>query len=383
MGPMRKFFQTSAFFLLSLPSGVFAITPQDYYQAGLNLYSQKQYAQAIAYFKTAVQLDPGYWQAYQQLGTSYYLLNQIPRALWAFGKSLSLHPDNPVLERFADSIRAAHPEATPVSGPVTSATRPPLELAPSGQPEVLSWPRVLRFSFLPQPDKNSGVFWLEVYAGYNHSSMGDLADVLQNWNLFAQVNGYTSASSSINVNGVVAGIEPGLSLDKENALSLSLDGVLCGNFQAMASGGSDGNILENIDPSLLALCLNYRHYFYQKQNRFSVGIGAGYGLAVVHYVGPVFPSGNAINTDLLGGSFVGSIQAGEELMLYQNFSVEFDLKGRYAVIPRVGNGSDSLATLPIGAVFLVDNGSLGSSGSNYTHLDFTGPDVKISFNFYF
>src|SRR5262245_32409904 len=80
-----------------------AYTAQDYYKAGLQLYSQGQYQNAARYFQAAVQLDPQNWQAFQGLGQSYYQLGQSDDALKAFDQSLQANPNNPSLRTFADN----------------------------------------------------------------------------------------------------------------------------------------------------------------------------------------------------------------------------------------------------------------------------------------
>lgn len=93
-----------------LSAGALAATSQQYYAAGLHLYQQRQYGQAVLYFNAAVQVDPNNWQAYQALGSGYYAEGDSARALNAYEKSLSLHP-NPQLQAFDDQLRQKNSQA--------------------------------------------------------------------------------------------------------------------------------------------------------------------------------------------------------------------------------------------------------------------------------
>jgi hypothetical protein len=285
-------------------------------------------------------------------------------------------------------MREAHPEAgslplpTPVpGGPGTGGPSPTDQ-----QPEVLSWPRILRFNFSSGKQTDRTQWWLKFYGGYNHSDMSTLINAVQSWSVFYQNAGY-STSATENVSGFTAGAELGLMLDKANALSLALDGVFSGQYQAEASDGPGNQVIQSIDPFLIASTLNYYHYFNQRNNRFYLGVGAGYGEAVVHYAGPFYPTQAETFTDLFGGGFVGDLQVGEELELSQHFTLEFAITGRYAHIPQVSagmpGGPAALTTVPVGMTFLWNEANAGANGYKSTPLDFTGPDIKLSFNFYF
>jgi tetratricopeptide (TPR) repeat protein len=103
-------FSTFAFY-----SPSHAVTSDEYYQAGLSLFTQNQYAQSVDYFKAAVQLDPMNWRAQQGLGNAYYQMNRLSEAVAAYDQSLALNND-PVLRAFVDSIRgAALPGAAPLA----------------------------------------------------------------------------------------------------------------------------------------------------------------------------------------------------------------------------------------------------------------------------
>ena len=100
-----KFFALILLFLF--PFFAFAATSRDYYQAGLRLYNQHEYNSASGYFKAAIQEDRENWQAYQGLGLCDYALGDRAAAKGAFDKSLSLHPNNPSLKKFSDSLESS------------------------------------------------------------------------------------------------------------------------------------------------------------------------------------------------------------------------------------------------------------------------------------
>ncbi|HVZ81084.1 MAG TPA: tetratricopeptide repeat protein [bacterium] len=98
--------------LLSLFLGsavCWAVAPEDYFNAGKDLYDHKDYEKAVKYFHAAVEQRPDYWQAYQLLGQSYYQVANRTEAILAIDESLRLHPNNPELRKFEAKIRAASP----------------------------------------------------------------------------------------------------------------------------------------------------------------------------------------------------------------------------------------------------------------------------------
>ncbi len=99
------------------PVWVWAIAPEDYYNAGMDLFKGRDYEKAVQYFKAAVDERPDYWQAYQFLGEAYYQNSNRTEAVLAMEQSLKLHPDNPDLRKFISKIRSDSPWAS--KGPAT------------------------------------------------------------------------------------------------------------------------------------------------------------------------------------------------------------------------------------------------------------------------
>ena len=103
---MKKLFLL--LFLVVTP--VWATVPaEDYYNAGIGLFQQKDYDRAIQYFHAAIQEKSDFWQAYQFLGEAYYQASNRTEAVVAIQESLRLHPDNPELKKFLSMVKAHSP----------------------------------------------------------------------------------------------------------------------------------------------------------------------------------------------------------------------------------------------------------------------------------
>ena len=105
-----------------------ATSPEDYYNAGLDLMKQKDYEKAVQYFRAAVDQRPDYWQAYQFLGEAYYQDANRTEAVVAMRESLRLHPHNPDLKKFMDRIKKDSPW---VSSGAWSVTLPVISIVVS------------------------------------------------------------------------------------------------------------------------------------------------------------------------------------------------------------------------------------------------------------
>jgi tetratricopeptide (TPR) repeat protein len=104
---MKKLF---LLLLLLAPLSAGATVPaEDYYNAGIGLFQQKDYDKAIQYFHAAIQEKSDFWQAYQFLGEAYYQASNRTEAVVAIQQSLKLHPNNPELKKFLDMVKANSP----------------------------------------------------------------------------------------------------------------------------------------------------------------------------------------------------------------------------------------------------------------------------------
>ena len=92
-----------------------SVPAEDYYNAGISLFQQKDYDQAIKYFHAAIQEKNEFWQAYQFLGEAYYQNSNRTEAVVAIQQSLKLHSDNPELKKFLAMIKSNSPWVSPWS----------------------------------------------------------------------------------------------------------------------------------------------------------------------------------------------------------------------------------------------------------------------------
>ncbi len=74
------------------------------YTAANALYATGNYDAAWGKAYEAVQVDPGHWQAWQMIGNCQYAKGDKPGALQSYRQSLAIHPDNPGLRTFVDSL---------------------------------------------------------------------------------------------------------------------------------------------------------------------------------------------------------------------------------------------------------------------------------------
>jgi len=91
--------------LFFLAASARATSPEDFYNAGMDLFKNHDYEKAVQYFHAAVEERPDYWQAYQFLGEAYYQTANRTEAVVAMEQSLKLHPNNPDLRKFLSKIR--------------------------------------------------------------------------------------------------------------------------------------------------------------------------------------------------------------------------------------------------------------------------------------
>jgi tetratricopeptide (TPR) repeat protein len=105
-------FMKKLFLLLLLavviPAGA-TVPAEDYYNAGIGLFQQKDYENAIKYFHAAIQEKPDFWQAYQFLGEAYYQDSNRTEAVVAIQQSLKLHSNNPELAKFLQMVKSNSP----------------------------------------------------------------------------------------------------------------------------------------------------------------------------------------------------------------------------------------------------------------------------------
>src|SRR6266852_9002702 len=82
----------------------YAVTSADYAKAGLQLYNQKNYAQAVQYYGAAISLDPNNAAALQGRANCYYILGQLPQALGDYQKVYAVAPSSQ-LSQFIQALQ--------------------------------------------------------------------------------------------------------------------------------------------------------------------------------------------------------------------------------------------------------------------------------------
>jgi tetratricopeptide (TPR) repeat protein len=201
------------FFLSVLScSPLAAATADEYYQAGLSLYSQKNYPQAIPYLKAAIQLNPNHWQAYQLMGYCYYQTLDNAGALDVFDKSIAINPENLELKIYADNLRAR----TGISPSIPAAASAGVVGSRAPTPKEAR-------AF----EKNK---WLQLHLSGIFASLGDLkagADAFP-----ALFDPDVTTEAKMDGLGFLIGLEGGYAFNPENSIGLSIDaGVFGGVYR--------------------------------------------------------------------------------------------------------------------------------------------------------
>ena len=92
-----------------------AVTSADYYKAGVQLYTAKNYPQAIQYFSAALSLDPNNPGALQGRANCYYAQGQYQEALNDYQKVQAASP-SPQLTQFIQALQAKVGAVSPTGG---------------------------------------------------------------------------------------------------------------------------------------------------------------------------------------------------------------------------------------------------------------------------
>ncbi len=106
---------------------------KDYMRLATRAYESKKYDMALEYYQAAADDKEDYWQAYQGLGTCYYLKGKKKECLAAFEKAYQLNPENAALLQFIQALRRVLgmlPLVIPTPTPVVNSMPVPVENAP-------------------------------------------------------------------------------------------------------------------------------------------------------------------------------------------------------------------------------------------------------------
>lgn len=93
-------------FLLPAPAKSQGTTDAQYYAAGNQYYTARNYAQASKYYYAAVKMNPNNAAAYQGLGNCYYALGRKADALTFYQRASALQPGNTQLAQFVQNLQA-------------------------------------------------------------------------------------------------------------------------------------------------------------------------------------------------------------------------------------------------------------------------------------
>ncbi|HJT23976.1 MAG TPA: tetratricopeptide repeat protein, partial [bacterium] len=91
-----------------------------YYAAGNQYYTARNYAQAAKYYYAAVKINPNNGQAYQGLGNCYYALGRKADALTFYQRASALQPANAQLAQFVQNLQAQVGAAGTATAPAST-----------------------------------------------------------------------------------------------------------------------------------------------------------------------------------------------------------------------------------------------------------------------
>jgi formylglycine-generating enzyme required for sulfatase activity len=86
-------------------SAVYAVTAKEYYDAGLKLYSNKDYQKAVQYFDAVIQLEPDNSAALLGRANCYYSMGQYQDALTNYKKVAVLQPQNAQVTQLIETLQ--------------------------------------------------------------------------------------------------------------------------------------------------------------------------------------------------------------------------------------------------------------------------------------
>ncbi|GEM_PF-2191544 len=360
-------------FGLTIPS--FAVTSEEYYQAGLSLYQKGDYPNAIKYLKAALQVDSLNWQANQVLGYAYYQSHDNQDALSAFDRSLATHPENPTLRAFSDQVRGT----LSLPPPVTSATAPPPGSETVPQPSFRSLLPAETLTVF-RPGK-----WSNVHVGPIFAAMGDFQTGAK-----AVKNNYapTAATASVDNLGVILGAETGLCIDNFNAISLGFDAAFFNGYKDQFTFGFNTGT-DSFTPMMAAIEVKYSRIIPMGSNRLRMGIGPGLYLTSLD-------AEQTLNTTTItsgamsGLGFGGSLSFSYEIFLSPDFMLNVYGEGRFASTSNLqGDFQDKAGNVhKIGLVMDSQNflgtaytSYIGTNGLRWATVDYTGGNLGLGFSY--
>jgi hypothetical protein len=346
-------------FWASSVSAVRSATSDEYYKAGLQLYQQRQYDQAIKYFEAAVRSDTENWQAFQTLGLAFYQKNKIDDAVRAFDKSLRIHSENAPLKAFADQLRNRPVELpVPMDTPQVSVSSPP------------SIHKVLAQSH----------FFLKGEDTFALSSLGDLARAyLGGRGVTALTNESTTPQGPYGTYGSEFGYE----FDNFNAVSFSWETEITGTF---ILNSEDNSVLKTFTPIEYGYSLNYYRFMPDGNGRWIGRIGVGYYNVNMNASDTTSGLGNVLYP-LSGNAIGASISVEREVMLFWVVGLDLSVGFKYADVSQLTGlypgGTLAFYKDSTGYIGLADNKRIGTGGLQYGSTDFSGFNFGFGLEFDF
>ncbi len=345
-----------------------AANSNEYFNAGLNLYNQKNYAQAIQYFNAALSLDPNLWQAYQGIAQSELALGKNAEALNACEKSLEIHPDNTFLVKMDNELKPK------VNGPL---------VVPAAIPTIGGKSVAVGSEFAPS-------FWFKVSALYGYATDSDLNNAVDGWKHVAADYSAHQFDSAAGTMGFGFHLELGHPLDPENSFSLGLLDDFRPGFTGHATG-TGWAISDIIQPTIYGLELSYSHFWPGRNYRYFAQAGVGYYYASVKINETASASAPTTFENLAGtignGDFGAFLGGGYELEFSNPWGLEISAFARTATISAItaplNNSTYGLALDPRGLVRAVDTTLIGQNGYRFATIDLTGFDIHLGLVYYF
>jgi len=344
------------FFWLATASLLEAATSQDYFVAGFNSYSQKDYDKSIAYLQAAVQLDPRNWKAYQIMGWDYYLSNHPAEALGAFDLSLRDHPNDPQIQTLAEGIRARLIWEAERSDP---------------------YPRVFRIYDI----------WVRLSAGFMSASLGDLPKAASAFEAYyTPLNGH--ATATVDGFGPLGGLEVGFMLDTYNAWGVEFAGAPLNGYQAETHDNFGNSMRQTLQPNMVSVQAEYYRFFKLGSSRFWANAGAGFYTTLLELHSS--QNGNMLQSGEVGGNgYGGFLGVGYEIAVGEQLSASVYARGRYATTGNLqgmvtyGNGATEPSVLASDDTGLVSAFPTGTTGIKAVNIDYTGADAGLAITYHY
>lgn len=238
---------------------------------------------------------------------------------------------------------------------------------------------------------NGSDLWISGYAGYDFAILGGLNEDIKSVVDYAENIGDDSETGTSN-SGILAGLEMGLSLGGDSALSLNFENTWTAKAGLDITSGPDAGIHETFDSTLLGITLNYR---------LTIAKGTALTLGSGFYHGSTHFASNITSTDFEGdfggGALGGILGVSHEIDLGGGLSLGLSARFRVVNVGKLTakkfdvNGSpysgDTYALLsgPSGSGYREINlaptnvGAL-PSGYHWLDLDYTGFTGNVGLN---